>query len=585
MPSYKFSPVDGLAKYPYMKMVLEKELMELHWISPYNLGKTTSMLDCIASFACEYPGLDIALTRATQVGLRRSTINKMHSRFGSMLEANEQMGIYRFEPDICPVDGVKKQSKVWALGLDRPDLEDFLSSTEFGLVANEEADMSPPDALDFLIGRNRQIVYSKFNTFEDMSKRKSIIWNVSPDEAFKILREDFNNLLTYKKPLNHPEPLSPSIRMVWNPKGMSPLFERAVGKEYPKKWTEEWVKKNIGLKDIIVVNEELKEDRMVFNAGDIILTDNGKRYFATLQDGDDVFVIDNTKRNGRKRLKFENCNLIKQIGTMYSFQYENKSRNMAASKSNYAMSNKNIRRKTMRSETDTESGIVITKFINRYASSGGHLLERISQQEIESLGYEVIVGLDGGIGHLTVALFGLYVPDLLSVIVFDEYQSTSTTSKENANNMLNFIPKNKKRCTVFYDVAMGHRDPTSLKSSIEDYESVLNLAGVVCLPSARGDAAFDTLNGFLLPKITEIGKPAKPKIYITDNCVGLINAIAKGTWEEVRAKHHGEEIDYLDAFKYIAYGMTTLVSDEVHDAVRDKKLAKHNRYNSGYSES
>lgn len=547
---------DGPIKYKYSDFVNNDWFAEIGFVGPYAVGKSGAAVDRIGRRAQQYPGSNTLLARATLTSLKDSTLDRLRQRLGPIIASeNLQEAIFRLAPEPHPVTGHLVQSTINGIGLDRTDIEQVLKSTEYFSVHLEEADEIPSPAQDLVQERARQQVFHRELTVWHLCVELAQVWSIvhgrtfTPHDVHAILLDDqFNKVGQLQMPMDHPMPGNPSVSATWNPNGNDHMWSRYVGVPYPYPApTPEWVRSNVGIRDIRIPAATLREDKFQFRAGSIAVPPGGTKGFVAkhnLKEGTVRFVSGQTYAH-------DQVDLVVQRYAIYGFSHENESRDYGNVENSYLMMDQKKRRKHQLGHVDTKEGRVTPGYIDEPFSYGGHVVEAIDRERIARSGNLIVIGLDHGGDHPTAAAIAMYLPRTKSLIFFDEYLKSGQSAYANA------IEIQQKRVPglehlVGYDPAMNGRaflgdDQTRY---IDPYIEVFGDDNV--FPAERGDPPFDTLAQMLefednfLPG----SSAAMPRIFVTENCTHIRSAFLNLTWDMIARKRHLWQVDMGDACKY-----------------------------------
>lgn len=555
------SPPSGPIRYRYSAAVHLDDFPELGMVGPMAGGKSTAAVDRLARRAVEYPGLNQLLGRDTLVNLKASTLVRFKQRLGAMFlpesggSLNDQEGIYRFPPAPHPVTGVTVQSVVKAIGLDRVDLENVFKSTEYGGGHLEEADQISSDAHDIFQERSRQEFYHRSKTVRDMCMELANQWSrfapkpLTWEDVYHILLADpLNRVGEHQFSADHPMPGDTTVSASWNPVGNDHTWARYVGVTYPfPAPSEQWVKDNIGIREVHIPPAILIEDLHRFRAGALVqLPDKSRAYVQSHDGGDEVVLV------GGSKVPRTTTTLVKQRYCIYFFSHENMSRDHKNVENTYLMANQEMRRRHQFGHVDARVGRVMPAFVDEPLGNGGHVVPEVSIERISRAGNLIIAGLDHGGDHPTAALLAMYLPSTQSLIFFAEMVKSGQSAYANAVELQQLLVPLGCDFIIGYDPAMNARifDKNADERMIDNYIEVI---GDHFVEGARGDAAYDELAKMLeFQDDFTSNRPPMPRIMVTENCVQIRKTGVQLTWDMVARKRHMWQVDVGDAMKIAA---------------------------------
>lgn len=517
--------------------IFNEDFKEMAFIGTWNTGKSTALVDYLIMSAIDYPGANLVLTRAKLSDLRRTTLTKLLSRAGTTLvdDYNKNEAVISF-PEI---NG--KVSKVYLFGLDRSDLEEVLKSFEPFRAAIEEANEVPNKAIDMLLGRCRQKVEHRYKTNRHLVETRAKLWGVSLRRAQEMLRIPDEKM--------DERCLGPNqIKYVFNPEGNDHTWKRAVGKPYPKpeEMSQEWVRKNVGINEFILTPKNLGSYE--WQAGNLAQLPDGKRAWVAgekpMPDGSrGVELADKTV------VPKESLSFVGQRATIFAFTGENWSRNIKSDENFLYMLDPAIKEQYFEGRIDTNKGLVLPQF-----HRPTHVAPGLKQTPE---GFQrVLVGLDQGFRHPTVALIAVELKKPKGgVFVLKEYMSVGRSAAENAYIIRGMIPSWASEVQYWADPSMWRVDPTSVRSVADDYMS----AGV---PLMRADnlieRTIDAVRDMLRPEIDWTTGNSWPRLFISEECEKLIEAIETTTAQHMETSRDNWIVDFVDALRYLVSGAMRL---------------------------
>jgi hypothetical protein len=516
---------------------------------------STAAVDRLARRAAEYPGSNILIARATLTSLKDSTIDKLRKRIGVLFESeNMQEAIFRMPPEMHPVTGQPVQSVISGIGLDRVDLEHVLKSTEFATVHLEEANEIPGDAQDMVQERCRQEIWHRRLLVRDMCMDLAIKWSQWGDrtltwqDVYHILLDDpLNRVGERQLASDHPMPGWTTVSATWNPEGNEQTWVRYVGVPYPYPApTEQWVQDHVGIREVHVKPEVLRQDRFRFRAGAFVTLPGGDRRYVAKHDAATGVV---TLTDGSER-HHDELGLVLQRYCLYAFGYENESRDHRAVENTYLMANTEMRLRHQHGYSNEREGRVLPNYIDEPVSQGGHVLPEVSRDRIARSGNLIVCGLDHGGDHPTAILFGMYLARARSVIIFDELVVSGESAYANAVTLKQKMIPGLEH-VVGYDPAMNARifDRDSEHRIVDNYIEVL---GDILFPGARGPDAFDELKAMLDVQDDFIGAGPMPRMMVTENCHQTRKTGLNLSWRMVSHQRGNWMVDVGDAWKILA---------------------------------
>jgi hypothetical protein len=546
-------PPAGPIKWKYNDFVMNDDFPEIGFVGPFSTAKSTAAVDRLARRGIEYPGSNILIARGTLTSLKDSTIDKLRQRVGALFEGREnlQEAIFRFPAEPHPVTGVRVESVVNGIGLDRADLERVLKSTEYSTVHLEEADEIPSDAHDMVQERARQETYHRSLVVRDLCMDLAMRWSqfskrtLTWEDVYQILLNDPLGKVGEKQmPPDHPMPGWTVVSATWNPAGNDHTWARYVGVPYPYPAPDEkWVRDNVGIREVHIPSNILKEDRFRFRAGSLATLKDGRRSYTA---GHDVKAKQVILADG-ERVPEDQATLVVQRYCIYAFGWENESRDHRNVENSYLMANQELRKRHQHGHVDARAGRVMASYIDESVDRGGHVLPQPSRERIGRSGNLIVGGIDHGGDHATAVVLAMYLPKQRSLVFFDEMVKSGQSAYANAVEAQQMMVPGCEH--IFgYDPAMNARtfDKDSEHRIIDNYIEVL---GDVLFPGARGDAAFDELAAMLERQDDFMGRGPMPRIFVTENCTQIRKTFLNLTWEMVHRQRQKWMVDVGDATK------------------------------------
>jgi len=338
------------------------------------------------------------------------------------------------------------------------------------------------------------------------------------------------------------------VKIVANDEGNNWLWRRFVGKPHPgMNMTNEWVKKNVGLREELYQPMEAGADLFV---GDLVRVHEKRHLVEKIENGN-VFV------SGRKEpLEAKDVQVIIQRLALYAFTHENLSLNQQNLQNARGVSTA-LREKYILGKVDTQTGLLFPEF-----DPGVHV---IPQDEIP-FDWKIIVGIDHGFDHPTAAV-AVAMGRSGELIVFDEYAARNLSPQENAYEILEMIG-GYERIEFRADTQMWNVDPRSPGTIADDYIN----AGVRPLNRANKnrELSIARLKDYLTARSTSIYEPdPKPRLFVMDNCSQVIKTLHYMQWDDFRGKRND---DILDALRYAVMAVYNMGdrAPEVAQAVQPK---------------
>lgn len=505
------------------------------------VGKSRALVDSIYRSAIEFPGANLLLARGTLSELRRSTVPYLEARLGAVIDSeNRHESVYRLPVQIDPLSGSEVQTKIFCMGMDRPDIEDVMRSTEWFRIFLEEANEISSEAQDLCILRCRQFCFHQSLTVRHYVMDRSRLWGVSADEVYAILREAKETPISqFDLGLDDPMPGSNGIKCVANPQ-YDHLWQRYVAVPYPDgPITPEWVDKHVGVREFYRTPEDREDVEYDLVPGDHVVDFDDVRGYVRSRSGNEITLMD-----GRK-CKNEELDLILQLNTIYGFSRENESKNYANVRNALLTVNVNLRKRVWRGVDDVRRGLVFPNFINQYVDDGGHILPYPKEQGLPK-NLRGVAGIDQGGGHATAASFSLITKQSHTAVVFGEYVKSGVAASTTAYELLGIPP---------VDMQMRWAGDPSMWA--KEYSTDVEMskarrymeAGINLEKGHKGDQAFDSAVELFEFVYNYLQGRKMPRLFIFDNCPQHIYMLSNLTWEDVRHSRHKWIVDLGDAFK------------------------------------
>lgn len=517
--------------------IFNEDFKEMAFIGTWNTGKSTALVDWLIISGLDYPGANLVLTRAKLSDLRRTTLTKYLSRAGSVLvdDYNKNEAVISF-PEI---NGLV--SKLYLFGLDRSDLEEVLKSFEPFRAAVEEANEVPNKALDMLLGRCRQKVEHRYKTNREFVTMRAKLWGVSLRRAQEMLR-----IPDEKMDDKH---LGPNqLKYVFNPEGNDHTWKRSVGKPYPRpeEMSQEWVQANVGINEFILTPKNLGSYE--WQAGNLAqLPDKSRVWVAgerPLPDGSRGVELADKRVVPKGDLSF-----VGQRAAIFAFTGENWSRNVQSDENFLYMLDPSIKEQYFEGRIDVNKGLIFPQF-----HRPTHVSPPLKRAPV---GFQrVLVGLDQGFRHPTVALIAVELKKPKGgLFVLKEYMSTGRSASENAYIIRGLIPPWASDVQYWADPSMWRVDPTSVRSVADDYLT----AGVPLLRADNSiDRTVDAVRDMLRPEIDWTSGNSWPRLFISEECEKLIEAIETTTAQHMETSRENWIVDFTDALRYLVSGALRL---------------------------
>lgn len=517
--------------------IFNEDFKEMAFIGTWNTGKSTALVDWLIISGLDYPGANLVLTRAKLSDLRRTTLTKYLSRAGTVLvdDYNKNEAVISF-PEI---NG--KVSKLYLFGLDRSDLEEVLKSFEPFRAAVEEANEVPNKALDMLLGRCRQKVEHRYRTNRELVRMRAELWGVPEVRAQAMLKIPDEKL---DEPCLGPN----QLKYVFNPEGNDHTWKRSVGVPYPKpdEMSPEWVRKHVGINEFILTPKELGSYE--WQAGNLAQLPGGERAWVAgekpLPDGGRGVELADGRVVERNTLSF-----VGQRAAIFAFTGENWSRNIQSDENFLYMLDPSIKEQYFEGKIDTRKGLVLPQF-----HRPTHVAPPLKQTPE---GFQrVLVSVDQGFRHPTVALFAVELKKPRGgLFILKEYMSVGRSASENAFIIRGMVPVWASDVQYWADPSMWRVEATSVRSVADDYMS----AGVPLIQADNNIArTVDQVRDYLTPEIDWVTGNRWPRLFISEECEKLIEAIETTTAAHMETSRENWIVDFIDSLRYLIAGASRL---------------------------
>lgn len=523
----------------------------------HNTAKTSAAMDRLIRRGIEYPGINQLLARATLVSLKDSSIVRLRQRAGGLFSPesggseNTNEGLFRFPKTADPVTGALVQSTINGIGLDRIDLENVFKSTEYGGGHLDEANEIPSDAHDMLQERSRQTIWHRSRVVKQMCMELAVIWSETTgahltwqDVHAILLADPLNKVGELQLPPDHPEPGTTTVSATWNPVGNDHTWMRYVGVPYPMPApTEKWVEDFVGIREVYVEPKILRDDYHTLRAGALVRLPDGQRNYVAKHDAvaQRVTFVDGASAPDDK------VGLIVQRYCIYAFGHENMSRDHRNVENTYLMANQEMRRRHQLGHVNVREGRVTPAFINEPLEHGGHVVPKVSLEKLMGSSARVLAGLDHGGDHPTAFVQAVYLPNINSMIVFNEYVESGYSAYKNAT-MIKPLLMHGLEFTVGYDPAMNARSFDKDTSRVID--NYIEVIGDNFVPGMPGPAAFDELAKRLEVQENFLSEARPvPGLLVAEDCVQVIHTLQNLEWRHVKHQRGNWMVDVGDALK------------------------------------
>lgn len=563
----QFDPPRGVIRWKYVDVRDSDDFAEHGVVGAFATAKTNMGIDFMMRRGFEYPGSTCILSRATLKSLKDSTLVRLEQRWGAFFSdhggsMNRNEGLYRLPPAPDPITGEPIQSTIKAIGLDRTDLEHTLRSTEYATAFMEEADEIPTDAIDIVQFRMRQQIFHRSKTVQDMCIHLSQVWGVHPDEVYAILLDDERNPVGRDEmPLDHPMPGNTVMKLAWNPTGDNAIWQRMVGMPYPKpNPTPDWVKSNVGIREVRTPPEEWQERGIRLMAGSIVQlpadmdVTNHRRFAAKHDDEKGIIYLvpDPNDDTAPLAIPEDDATLVVQRNCTYVFTWENESRDFRNDENSLLAQNQGLARKFFLGQAPERTGRVFPMYVDDYVENGGHLLRFPGLSALARRGFYIIGGLDKGGRHAHATSLALITPESQTAIVYAEYAKHGVSARDHALDSKQLLLPGAPGVTWGYDPSLDARryDQDADYKTIHEYEEVLGEG--LLFHGIRGDEGFELLQRLLLPREGFIGDEPTPALLVFDNMVHHRQMLQHLTWEMVDKDRDNYLVDVGDALKYMA---------------------------------
>lgn len=162
MSEYIGTAPEGPIRERWVRFVLTGEpefevgYRECMFIGDFGVGKTRALLDALMLSAINYPGARLALLRDTFANVRDSILPILQEVWAPMFRSEFAVYVAR-EAVIRLANG----SRIHLFGLDTPETEDKLKTSEYFRIFVDQAETIPEEAWDLALARTRQKVRHK----------------------------------------------------------------------------------------------------------------------------------------------------------------------------------------------------------------------------------------------------------------------------------------------------------------------------------------------------------------------------------------------------------------------------------------
>lgn len=572
------SPPKGPIARKYNDVVWNWSFAEEGVCGPQGTAKSNALVDLIMAFGTNVPGANILFARATLTSLKGSALQLLVAKYGMAFDGTSDSGSKNmvegrltFPTSVHPRTGAPVQSTIRAIGLDRPDIEQHMKSTEFSLIVLEEADEIRQGPWDFLLGRNRQQVWHARETVQNMCSELALQWGIPWQEVYEVLLGDSRHPVGQNQlKLHDPRPVMPILKAAWNPSGNEPTWKRFCVTPYPIAPafpTPEWVSKYVGIREKHIDPVELNEFRGTggadFIAGDIVRIQDGaaeegyvRRIAARVDRENGVvrLVRDPANPDAPLSVSLDDAWMIKQRNLIYVFPEENLSRNFQNDGNMFLMEDAGIMRRALLGEESQTSGSVFPTFRNEFVSQGGHVLpwNKKARLHLERQALRFVGGIDQGGSHHTAVVGMVYYPRYDILVVFDEHVVRNEAASTTATTIMNMPLGGSSEVVWGYDPAMeakGYQFDTEF-ATVDIYKQFLGEENMI--PGDRGEMAFDAVNERLL---SGQDNPALsfeyvgPRLLVYEHCVHVRETLETLTWKMVGSQRDKWVVDVGDALK------------------------------------
>lgn len=471
----------------YLTFLNDERFTEMAWLGGFGTSKSDCLITSIIKTGFDYPGSTMVLARDELVNLKRTTLVDLLLKGGHLMAHHNRTESVITWPGVTGHDGVSRQSQLYCFGLMTGDYVQKLKSLQPFRIFIDEGDKILEEMFDMCVLRLRQKVFHR--------------------ETGKMGKNQ--------------------VKIVANDEGNNWLWRRFVNKPHPGlEMSPEWVVRNVGIREELYSPRVIGEDLFV---SDLVSRD-AKRYLVKsfTEDG-----LVNLSGDG-KPVDLKDLTVILQRLCVYAFTYENKSLNRQNLMNARGVSGA-LREKYILGKVDTQTGLLFPEF-----NSQVHV---IATQTIPH-DWRVVVGLDHGFDHPTAAVF-LALGRGGELIVFDEYAVRNLSPQEHAWAIKDKL-SGYENVQIFADTQMWNVDPRNPGTIADDYID----AGLRPFNRANKnrDVSIARIKDYLALKSESIFQPdAKPRLFVTSNCSGVIKSLHNLSWEDFNGKRND---DLLDALRY-----------------------------------
>lgn len=563
MSGYIFTAPEGAIKKKYYKISDGENFVEEAFLGYVNIGKSHALVDFIINRSLNYPGMRTILARDYLKMLKDTIAEKFAQRANKWLIGKDHSEVrYTFATDKCPYTGEDRNSKVDGWGLSQiGDIEDIFRGVEYGTSIIDEGNLIDNGKHDAILVRLRQRVFHKTLTVWDLSIKKALEWNVTPDEAFEIMFADPNHVvgqlgLTPDAPM--PAPMIQ--KTAFNPKFQEPLWNRYIDAPYPKAITPEWVDKFVGVKEKYTpVTQVYIEGHIPYAGEEFIIKDKPitERYFCEYYDKHTHLV---KLINVPQVVPAESLLLVKKRNTVFGFTHENESRNTENSSNMFLVEDESYRQSLTMGKNLDSQGMVFPHFINNFWENDGHII-RLTNNMMNTFRIG-IGGLDKGGDHPHYICLGGFVKEIRGILVFDELLMSNITNIDASYYAKEMIPPHFIRTWWGYDPSMTHKNYNqSLEYfPLQDYYEALGEENLI--KGVKGKDGYQILNKLLMYDNIVPNKAPLPRFLVSHKCEMLIDALEKLTWKIVQNSRNNQLTDIGDGGKYQASIVDQIVERE-----------------------
>ena len=494
----------------YLTFLTDERYTEMAWLGGFGTAKSDALITSIIKTGFDYPGCTMVLARDELVNLKRTTLVDLLSKAGHLIAHHNKTESVITWPAVQGHDGVSRQSNLYCFGLMTGDYVQKLKSLQPFRIFIDEGDKILEEMFDMCVLRLRQKVYHR--------------------ESGKLGKNQ--------------------VKIVANDEGNNWLWRRFVNKPHPGlEMNIQWVKRNVGIREELynpqLPNEDLFE-------GDLVTRD-GKRYLVTGFTDDGEVKLS----GGKSAVNIKEVSVVLQRLCLYAFTHENKSLNRQNIMNARGVSSA-LREKYILGKVDTQNGLLFPEFDPQV---------HVIPEQAMPFEWRVIVGIDHGFDHPTAAVF-IAMGRGGELIVFDEYAVRNLSPQEHAYAIQAEKLSGFENVQFYADTQMWNVDPRNPGTIADDYIN----AGLRPFNRANKnrDLSIARIKDYLTLKSESIYQPeAKPRLFVTSNCAGVIKTLHNMTWEEFRSKRND---DLLDALRYgiMAVYNASDRSSEVHASVQPR---------------